>query len=209
MYILEYCEPRKIVEREQYYFNLLNPEYNILKTAFSSINFKHSSINIEKIKKNHYKSIQLKVENVLTNETKIYNSILEAAKQISLIEEISFYAIRDRIIRNILKSGKLLLDKYKIEKIIKEKVNKSQEPIENLKFKEKKIKTVINHSKTIPVKITNIDTKKLNLFISIREASRILSAIEGIAVETAVAQIRSCVKNGKLFRGKYKVERNN
>ena len=29
--ILEYCEPNVLVNREQYYINILNPEYNILK----------------------------------------------------------------------------------------------------------------------------------------------------------------------------------
>lgn len=74
---------------------------------------------------------------------------------------------------------------------------------------EKSIKAVINHPRTIPIKLTNIVTKKINLFISIREAGRNLFGIEGISVETAVAQIRSCLKNGNLFRDKYKVEKNN
>lgn len=29
--ILEYCEIKKLIEREQYYFNHLKPEYNIFK----------------------------------------------------------------------------------------------------------------------------------------------------------------------------------
>ena len=41
--ILEYCTPEKCIEREQYYLYLLNPEYNILKTAGSSLGFKHSA----------------------------------------------------------------------------------------------------------------------------------------------------------------------
>jgi group I intron endonuclease len=40
--ILEYCEPENAVSREQYYIDLLNPEYNILKIAGSSLGFKHS-----------------------------------------------------------------------------------------------------------------------------------------------------------------------
>jgi group I intron endonuclease len=31
--IIEYCEPNKLISREQYYIDLLNPEYNILKKA--------------------------------------------------------------------------------------------------------------------------------------------------------------------------------
>jgi hypothetical protein len=208
LYNLEYCKPSEIAEREQNYFNLLNPESNNLKNHFLQLVL---SIHLSILKKkNHYKSIQLKVKNVLTNETKIYNSIIEAAKQLSLIKGISFYMIRDKIRRNILKSGNLLFDKYKFERIIKQKVKAPYEPIDVLKSKdEKSFKAVINHPRTILIKLTNIVTKKINLFISIREAGRNLSGIEGIAIETAVAQLRNCFKNGSLFRDKNKVERNN
>jgi len=40
--ILEYCEPEKCIEREQYYIDLLKPEYNLLKVAGSLLGFKHS-----------------------------------------------------------------------------------------------------------------------------------------------------------------------
>jgi group I intron endonuclease len=33
--ILEYCTPEDTIKREQYYLNLLEPEYNILKVAGS------------------------------------------------------------------------------------------------------------------------------------------------------------------------------
>ena len=42
LYILEYCDKNNVVKREQYYIDLLNPEYNILKIAGSSLGFKHS-----------------------------------------------------------------------------------------------------------------------------------------------------------------------
>ena len=42
LYILEYCDPNQVLKREQYYFDLLKPEYNILKKAGSSLGFKHS-----------------------------------------------------------------------------------------------------------------------------------------------------------------------
>jgi group I intron endonuclease len=47
--ILEYCEPSKCVEREQYYLDLLKPEYNILPTAGSSFGFRHSEESKKKI----------------------------------------------------------------------------------------------------------------------------------------------------------------
>jgi group I intron endonuclease len=48
--ILEYCQPTEAVSREQYYLDLLKPEYNILKTAGSSLGFKHSDETIAKIR---------------------------------------------------------------------------------------------------------------------------------------------------------------
>jgi len=40
--ILEYCEGVDPVLREQFYFETLKPEYNILQQAGSSLGFKHS-----------------------------------------------------------------------------------------------------------------------------------------------------------------------
>lgn len=40
--ILEYCAPEKCIEREQYYFDNLNPEYNILKIAGSPLGYRHT-----------------------------------------------------------------------------------------------------------------------------------------------------------------------
>lgn len=40
--ILEYCELDVLIEREQYYINILKPEYNILKYLF--INNKEHSL---------------------------------------------------------------------------------------------------------------------------------------------------------------------
>lgn len=48
--ILEYCSKNILIEREQYYLDLLNPEYNILKHAYSLLGYKHSEENIAKFK---------------------------------------------------------------------------------------------------------------------------------------------------------------
>jgi NUMOD1 domain/NUMOD3 motif len=47
--ILEYCDPQNIIKREQYYIDLLYPEYNILKTAASSLGHKHSQETLRKM----------------------------------------------------------------------------------------------------------------------------------------------------------------
>jgi len=48
--ILEYCEPSIVIEREQYFIDLLNPDYNILKVAGSLFGYKHSPESLEKMK---------------------------------------------------------------------------------------------------------------------------------------------------------------
>lgn len=47
--ILEYCKRTEIISREQYYLDLLNPSYNILKYAYSSDGYKHTLEAIQKI----------------------------------------------------------------------------------------------------------------------------------------------------------------
>ena len=39
---MEYCDKKETLLREQYYLDLLKPEYNILKKAGSPLGFKHS-----------------------------------------------------------------------------------------------------------------------------------------------------------------------
>jgi group I intron endonuclease len=42
--ILEYCEPSNVIAREQFYLDLLCPEYNILQTAGSSLGFRYNTL---------------------------------------------------------------------------------------------------------------------------------------------------------------------
>jgi len=50
--ILEYCDGstrEDLIKREQYYIDLLKPEYNILQKAGSSLGFKHSEETLTKM----------------------------------------------------------------------------------------------------------------------------------------------------------------
>nr|QVV23904.1 hypothetical protein [Trichoderma cornu-damae] len=47
--IIEYCEPEVLIAREQYYIDLLKPEYNILKVANSRLGSKHTEVTKLKI----------------------------------------------------------------------------------------------------------------------------------------------------------------
>ena len=46
--ILEYCDKSILTEREQYYLDKLEPKYNILKIAGSSLGYKHSEVSKQK-----------------------------------------------------------------------------------------------------------------------------------------------------------------
>jgi len=48
--ILEYCPVSELIEREQFYLDLLIPDYNVLKYAYSLLGFKHSPETLEKLK---------------------------------------------------------------------------------------------------------------------------------------------------------------
>jgi group I intron endonuclease len=48
--ILEYCFISNIIAREQYYLDLLVPNYNVLKNAYSLLGYKHTDETIKKLK---------------------------------------------------------------------------------------------------------------------------------------------------------------
>lgn len=63
--ILEYCDIKNTILREQYYIDRLKPEYNILQKAGSSLGFKHSEktlnfyINVRKVSEETKKNLSL------------------------------------------------------------------------------------------------------------------------------------------------------
>ena len=48
--ILEYCDSKIVIQREQYYIDTLKPEYNILQTAGSSLGYKHTEETLAKLR---------------------------------------------------------------------------------------------------------------------------------------------------------------
>ena len=48
--IIEYCDRKDILVREQYYLDLCKPEYNILKVAGSNLGYIHSENTLAKMK---------------------------------------------------------------------------------------------------------------------------------------------------------------
>lgn len=84
--ILEYCEKEEAVLREQYYFDLLKPEYNILKIAGSSLGYKHRKDTIERMKTLHLldegvrnNKIKARLGFKVSDETRSRNSLATTA----------------------------------------------------------------------------------------------------------------------------------
>lgn len=71
--ILEYCEISDLVVREQYYFDILNPKYNTLKIAGSSLNHKHTEETKNKISTS-LKGIYVKDKSALYGRTASYET---------------------------------------------------------------------------------------------------------------------------------------
>ena len=69
--IIEYCDKAYTLKREQYYLDLIKPNYNILKLAGSALDYKHTEQAIRKIK-------TVKLGRVRSEETK--NKISESMK---------------------------------------------------------------------------------------------------------------------------------
>lgn len=102
--ILEYCDKESIINREQYYIDLLKPEYNICKTAGSMLGFKHSAETLLKLKNRNSVTNHITIiVNMKNNKTKIYNSVRIAAKSIG---------VSHTTLLRFIRKNKLLKDIY-------------------------------------------------------------------------------------------------
>lgn len=118
--IIEYCASADVVKREQYYIDLLKPEYNILKIAGSSLGYLHSSESLAKmsgknhvmfgkkhsentkekirqslISDNHPSALKVSVLDLETNIETIYGSRREASRALNCHESTFRYYLKN------------------------------------------------------------------------------------------------------------------
>lgn len=75
IFILEYCSIDLLNQREQYWFDYLNPEYNILKYAKSSRGYKHTDKSLFKMRglRPYYKANPDQIAKlILSNKNRVY-----------------------------------------------------------------------------------------------------------------------------------------
>jgi len=114
--IIEYCNKEFVIDREQYYIDLLKPEYNILRKAGSSLGFKHSMETLLKFKSRklspealtNLKRSKAKGAHITTivnsedNSIIKYNSIRAAAKSIGVCSAtILKYSNNSKLLKGI------------------------------------------------------------------------------------------------------------
>jgi len=96
--ILEYCSPKDLINREQYYLQNLKPAYNILKTEGSLLGFKHSKATIgiirsAKLRKKRWETTKLKIQNGNKQSQSVYviNNITGEERKFTSIRKAAIY----------------------------------------------------------------------------------------------------------------------
>ena len=144
--ILEYCDPLVLIEREQYYLDKFQPEYNILKTAGSLLGFKHSESTRERLSKFYTgRVIPQEVRDKLSNSQKGRVHTAEALAKMSKS-----------------KLGRKLSEEHK--------KNISAASVGRTQSEESKLKISATNGTAIVVHDT--ETGEITNFVSMREVSR-------------------------------------
>jgi hypothetical protein len=93
--ILEFCSVENLIQREQYFIDTLKPEYNICKTAGSTLGKTHSEETRANISaslignsngKNQPNSIKIEVTDLQTGISTSYISMREAARALNILQ---------------------------------------------------------------------------------------------------------------------------
>jgi group I intron endonuclease len=173
--ILEYCDKSDLNNREQFYFDKLNPQYNILKIAGSSLNFKHSDETKAKISKS-LKGIYVKEKSVL-----IGRKHLKETKELMSLKKAD---------QNNPFYGKIHNDKTKelMRQLALGRIHSEETKL--------KMSTVRGNPINIYEKCSSEGFKLIGSFVSARRAAKFLD----ISGSTVIKYMRS----GEIFKERYK-----
>lgn len=173
--ILEYCDIANLTEREQYYFDTLNPRYNTLKIAGSSLGHKLTEETKEKISKS-LKGIYVKEKSALYGRTHTEETKALMASKRSKENNPLFGKTHTEETKELMRQ-KALGRKHSEETLLKMSANKG-------------------HSVNIHEKCDSEGFKLIGSFVSIRRAAKFL----GISGNT----VKLYINSGKIFKDRYK-----
>jgi len=120
--ILEYCNLDNLLEREQYYLDILKPDYNIVEIAGSTLGYKHTEESLKKMRdfilsdevmakkrlatKNATSSrrISIIIKNIKTEELREYKSITCASRALKVSKAaVSQALLNNRLLKKVYK----------------------------------------------------------------------------------------------------------
>jgi group I intron endonuclease len=153
--ILEYCKPEDTIKREQYYLDLLKPEYNICKVAGSMLGFKHTK---EACQRMRYAALNR------SEETRAKMSVAKLGKKLSK-------EIRAKIVA-VLQEVEV---KAKIQAAALKRKGRELSEETKAKMKASQSKRIKHPVPGIKVEVTSIETGCTTVYGSIREAAEVLN----------------------------------
>lgn len=125
--ILEYCDKNNALVREQYYMDLLKPEYNIVEIAGSTLGYKHTPESLAKMRDfvlsdevrdrkalstanaTAARRISVIVENTETKVKQEYSSLTEAGYALGVSKaSVSQALINDSLIKKTYRISKII-----------------------------------------------------------------------------------------------------
>lgn len=201
--ILEYCSQDIIIEREQYYINLLKPEYNICKIAGSSIGYKHS----EKVKKLLSDSIKGRKKGIefSLNLSKMrrgikYKSYVKSSKNIRVVKVNTKEKLSSRVqgisVKIFDRSNKLIdefvsmTEAAKYLGVHRRTISRVFET--GISYDDYIYKFEIKDNR---IWVYNSNYKLINIFKNMKET--------GLHYNISLATLSRYVKSGKLYKNKY------
>lgn len=111
-HILTYCNCDELVDLEQHYIDTLKPEYNLRKTVYSPLGYKHTPETILKLKTYKRSEETLKkmrlakqlsgntilIINILNNNIRKYPSLNSAARDLNVNKQMLHYCMKKNIL---------------------------------------------------------------------------------------------------------------
>jgi group I intron endonuclease len=149
LYIIEYCKKEDLIKREQYYFDLLNPTYNICKAAGSSLGRLHRIESKEKISKS-------KLNTKLGEDNHFYGQTHTEEAKLKMVKNKLNKTLSEKVKTKIsaTMTGRRLTEQHKV----------------NLSLSKKNSKTLF---------VLNLQTKEETNYHSISQAERSLGFPKG------------------------------
>ena len=198
--ILEYCTRENVLEREQYYMDLIKPVYNIVEKAGSTLGYRHTEATKEKMRnlKLSKEVLKVKLESVTkaseANRVKVIVVNIETGEEteyLSMTEASVALGVHKNTIGNAIKNQRVMQKRF-ICLLSDENIAVITDRIQKAKAK---LKIKPGNSSRVEVIVENIETKEKTVYPSMVEA--------GKAIGVDKSTISKAIRNGNITKRKF------